>query len=125
MHDFLLILLKTCAAVTCLVGSVQALQAMANPRLITRGKATPGVRMLAFLAAARSLVVAAATGGAIIVSASEALLWLAGVGVALQFLDSIHGQVENHAIKTLAPLGLGLLQLVLLILVVATMARSG
>lgn len=117
MHGFLFILLEACAAITSLIGSAYALQALSNPKLITRGKPTPGVRMLVFLASARSFLITAATLGAILVQAKEALIWLAGIGVAMQFLDSIQGQVQNSPMRTLMPLGLGLLQLVLLLVV--------
>ena len=117
MNGLLFIALQAITAVGSSVTSGYALQALANPRLITRGKASPGVRLLAFLAAARSALITAATIGAILLQANEALVWLSGIGVALQFLDSIHGQVQNNTARTLAPLGLGCAQLLLLILV--------
>jgi hypothetical protein len=120
MQGLLFIALQAAAAISSLVTSGYAVQAMANPRLITRGKASPGVRMLAFLAAARSVFITAATLGAILLQQNEALIWLAGVGVAMQFLDSIHGQVQNDAARTLAPLGIGCVLLLVLILFLTT-----
>lgn len=117
MNQLFFIPLQAMTAIGSLVTSGYALQALANPRLITRGKASPGVRLLAFLAAARASFITAATLGAILMQANEALIWLSGIGVALQFLDSIHGQVQNNTMRTLAPLGLGCAQLLLLILV--------
>lgn len=120
MYGLLFIALQAAAALSSLVTSGYALQAVANPRIITRGKPSPGVRILAFLAAARAGFITAATLGAILLQQKEAILWLSGVGVAMQFLDSIHGQVQNNAARTLAPLGLGCVQLLLLILVLTT-----
>jgi len=123
MQGLLFILLQAATAISSLVTTGYAVQAMANPRMITRGKASPGVRMLAFLAAARSVFITAATLGAILLQQNEALVWLSGIGIAMQFLDSIHGQVHNNATRTLAPLGIGCVQLLLLILVLTTRAH--
>ena len=124
MYGLLFMALQTATGLSSLVTSGYALQALANPRLITRGKASPGVRMLAFLAAARSVLITAATLGAILLQQKEALIWLSGIGVAMQFLDSIHGQVRNDAVRTLAPLGIGCAQLLLLILVLTTRGQT-
>jgi hypothetical protein len=120
MHGFLFILLQIVACLTAVIGTAFALQVMADPRLIGRGKGGAVVRMLAFLAAGRSFIVTAATIGAVILQAREAVLWLAGVGVAMQLLDSIQGQVKNSARQLLLPLGLALGQLLLLVLVINT-----
>jgi hypothetical protein len=124
MYGILFIALQAATAISSLVTSGYAVQALSNPRLITRGKVSPGVRMLAFLAAARSVFITAATLGVILLQQPEALIWLSGIGIAMQFLDSIHGQVQNNPVRTLAPLGIGCVQLMLLILVLTTRSHA-
>jgi hypothetical protein len=73
----------------------------------------------AFLTAARAIILALATFAAIVSGSREGFLWLAGIGAAFQLVESLIGQVERDPMRTLAPLGLGALQLVLLLIVVS------
>lgn len=124
MNEIAFILLQVATGVSVVIAAGYALQAAANPKLITKGRPTPGVRLLAFLACARTVVIAAATFGTMLLGAREAFVWLAGITVVLQLLDSLQGQVQNDPTRTLVPLGVGLVQLVLLLIVVQSLVSG-
>jgi hypothetical protein len=118
MDEIWFILLQVTTGVSVVVAAAYAMQTAANPKLITGGRATAGVRLLAFLACARTIVIGAAAFGTMVLGARQAFVWIAGITVVLQLLDSLQGQVQNDPGRTLAPLGVGLLQLVLLLVVI-------
>jgi len=96
-----------------------AFQTLANPKK-AGARAQERAYNLAYSNAMRTIPLALATIGAIFLGAREAFIWLAGVGCVIQLLDSLPGQVKRDPKETLRPLGLGILQLALLAIYLAT-----
>jgi hypothetical protein len=116
------IALQVVAVLNVLVSSFFAFWALTNPKRVApakAGKRTPqSVQTFAYFGAVRTLILAAATIASIALGARQGFLWLAGVGAFILLFDSLPGQSKRDPAWALVPLGIGVVQLVLLAIVV-------
>jgi hypothetical protein len=71
-----------------------------------------------FVMAARAIIVLVATLAAAVAGSRDGAIWLAAIGASFLLVDSLTGQVARDPARALVPLGVGCLQLVLLLIVV-------
>lgn len=117
------IALQVVAVLNVVVSSVFAFWALTNPKRVAPAKATgrktpQSVQTFAYFGAVRTLILAAATIATIALGARQGFLWLAGVGAFILLFDSLPGQSKRDPAWALVPLGIGVVQLVLLAIVV-------
>ncbi|MEZ5937849.1 MAG: hypothetical protein R3C52_06470 [Hyphomonadaceae bacterium] len=114
--------LQIVAVVNVVVSSVFAFWALTDPRRLgpakTGKRGTQSTRTLAYFGAMRTLILAAATVAAIALGARQGFLWLAGVGAVILLFDSLPGQARRDPAWALIPLGVGVVQVILLAVVV-------